>query len=231
MTQDRLPLGSMEGLVREIVACQRCPRLVAYREEVARSRKRQYADWEYWGRPVPPFGDPEARLLVVGLAPAAHGGNRTGRVFTGDSSGDFLFRALHRAGFANQPTSRRRDDGLRLTDAYVTAVARCAPPQNRPAAEELANCRGYLRAELDLLTRLEVVICLGQVALDGYLRAQRERGHEIPRLRFGHGAAYDLEGLPRLIASYHPSRRNTNTGLLSEVMFDEIFARARASLR
>lgn len=231
MTQDRLPLGSMEGLVREIVSCRRCPRLVAYREEVARSRKRQYAGWEYWGRPVPPFGDPEARLLVVGLAPAAHGGNRTGRVFTGDSSGDFLFRALHRAGFANQPTSRRRDDGLRLTDAYVTAVARCAPPQNRPTTRELANCRGYLRAELDLLTRLEVVVCLGQVALDGYLQAQRERGYQIPRLRFGHGATYDLQGLPRLIASYHPSRRNTNTGLLTAVMFDQIFARARASLR
>lgn len=215
----------------QVVACARCPRLVAYREAVARARKREYRDWEYWGRPVPPFGDPRARLLVVGLAPAAHGGNRTGRIFTGDSSGSFLFAALHRAGFANRPTSLHRGDGLAVRDVFITAVARCAPPGNRPLPDELARCRPFLQRELDLLTELRVVVCLGQVAFASFLRALRERGHALPALRFAHGASFDLgPGLPKLIASYHPSRQNTNTGRLTAAMLDAVFALARRHL-
>jgi uracil-DNA glycosylase family 4 len=215
----------------QVVACARCPRLVAYREAVARARKREYRDWEYWGRPVPPFGDPRARLLVVGLAPAAHGGNRTGRIFTGDSSGSFLFAALHRAGFANRPTSLHRGDGLAVRDVFITAVARCAPPGNRPLPDELARCRPFLQRELELLTELRVVVCLGQIAFASFLRTLRERGHALPALRFAHGASFDLgPGLPKLIASYHPSRQNTNTGRLTAPMLDAVFTLARCHL-
>jgi uracil-DNA glycosylase family 4 len=219
------------ALTAEITACTRCPRLVVYRQAVARQKRRAFRDQEYWGRPVPPFGDPQARLLVVGLAPAAHGGNRTGRVFTGDDSGHWLFRALYRAGFASRPRSDHRDDGLTVRDVYITAVVRCAPPQNRPTAAEIAACRRFLHRELDLLPNLRVVVCLGRIAFDGFLAALRERGQPVPRLRFAHGARYDLgPGQPVLLASYHPSRQNTNTGRLTEAMLDAVFAQARALL-
>jgi uracil-DNA glycosylase family 4 len=197
------------------------------REKVARFR-----EWRYWARPVPGFGDPEARLLVVGLAPAAHGGNRTGRIFTGDESGNWLYAALHRAGFANQPLSRDRDDGLRLRDAFVTAVVRCAPPANRPTVEEMATCRRYLVAELRLLPRLRAVVALGKVAHDGFLAAERARGATLPRPlpRFGHGAEHRLASGVTLLSSYHPSQQNTFTGRLTRPMLDAVFARARAVL-
>ncbi len=213
------------------MACRRCPRLVRYREEIARAKVARFRSWTYWGRPVPGFGDPHARLLIVGLAPAAHGGNRTGRVFTGDRSGDWLFRALHRAGFANQPTSRSRDDGLRLTDAYVAAAVRCAPPGNRPTPAEFDRCQPFLESEIRQLTRLRVVIVLGQTALDRFLRAWAATGHPVPRRkpRFGHAAVVDL-GKMTLVASYHPSQRNTQTGLLTEPMFDRVFRMAKSLL-
>jgi len=204
-----------------IVACRRCPRLVAWREQVAREKKRQFTDWNYWGKPVPSFGDPAARVLIIGLAPAAHGGNRTGRMFTGDSSGRWLFRALHKAGFANQPTWERRDDGLVLTDCYITAAIHCAPPGNRPLPSEIANCARFLREELRRLRQLEVVVALGRIAFDTYLKL---RGIE-PLPPFAHNRCYDLK--PLLIVSYHPSRQNTNTGRLTEQMFDAVFAQVR----
>lgn len=222
----------LDHLNGEIVACRACPRLVAWREEVARTKRRAYKNWEYWGKPVPGFGDPAARLLLVGLAPGAHGANRTGRAFTGDGSGVFLYAALHRAGFANQPDSTHRDDGLELTDCYITAVGRCVPPKNRPTAEELANCRPFLQRELALLANVQVVLVLGRIAFDGYLRALRETGWEIPRLAFAHGAHHRLpEGLPHLLCSYHPSLQNTNTGRLTPAMMDEVLAQAKALFR
>ena len=222
---------SLEELNARIVVCRRCPRLVRYREKVARTKVARFRDWTYWGRPVPGFGDPAARLLIVGLAPAAHGGNRTGRVFTGDRSGDWLFRALHRAGFASQPTSRSRGDGLRLTDAYISAAVRCAPPDNRPTPREFANCQPYLEAELRLLRDLRVVVALGQTAMDHFLRGWRATGREVPRPRpaFGHAAVHPI-GSVTLVCSYHPSQRNTQTGLLSEAMFDRVFRVARECL-
>jgi uracil-DNA glycosylase family 4 len=217
-----------QQLEATIVACRRCPRLVEWREEVARTRRRAYQDWEYWGRPVPGFGDQGARVLVVGLAPGAHGANRTGRVFTGDGSGDFLFPALHEAGFANQPLARHRGDGLALDDMFITAVCRCVPPANRPTAQELANCRPYLAREIDLLDQLLVVVTLGRIAFDHTLRLYREQGHAIPRLDFSHGAVYSLgEGLPWLVASYHPSRQNTQTGRLTPDMFAAVWTQVR----
>jgi uracil-DNA glycosylase family 4 len=199
---------------------------------VAREKVARFRDWVYWGRPVPGFGDPGARLLVVGLAPAAHGGNRTGRIFTGDESGNWLYAALHRAGFANQPVSRDRDDGLRLRDAFVTAVARCAPPANRPTREEIATCRRYLLAELALMPRLRAVVALGKVAHDGFLAAERARGESVPRPlpRFAHGAEYALPSGVTLLCSYHPSQQNTFTGKLTRPMLDAVFARARTLL-
>ncbi len=222
--------GSLEELNKEIVRCRRCPRLVRYRERVARTKVARFRDWTYWGRPVPGFGDPAARMLVVGLAPAAHGGNRTGRVFTGDRSGDWLFRALYRAGFANQPTSRSKDDGLVLTDAYIAATVRCAPPANRPNPAEFARCRPYLEGELQLLRNLRVVVVLGQTAMDHFLRAWAAADHVMPRPRprFGHAQAFRLEPIT-LIASYHPSQRNTQTGLLTEPMFDRVFRLAKTA--
>ncbi|MCS7222755.1 MAG: uracil-DNA glycosylase [Anaerolineae bacterium] len=217
-----------DNLNEAVISCRACPRLVAWREKVAQMKRRAYQDWDYWGRPVPGFGDLAARLLVVGLAPGAHGANRTGRMFTGDGSGVWLVRALHRAGFANQPVALHRDDGLQLDDAYITAVVRCAPPQNRPTAQEIANCRPFLQQEIGLLGQVRVVIALGHIAFDGYLAALREMGYELPRLQFRHGAHYPLpDGLPHLIASYHPSRQNTQTGRLTETMLDAVLQRAR----
>ena len=221
-----------ERLNAEIIACTLCPRLVEWRQEVARKKRRAFRSWDYWGKPVPGFGDLKARLVIIGLAPAAHGANRTGRMFTGDSAGDTLIRALHRAGFANQPTSRHRDDGLELHGVYLTAVLRCAPPRNRPTAEELANCRPFLSRELALLPAVRVVLTLGRVAFDGYLRLLREQGYALPHLSFRHGACYRLQPpLPILIASYHPSRQNTQTGRLTEEMLDAVFSLIKGLLK
>ena len=222
---------SMDRLAARVVACRKCPRLVRYREAVARTKRAAFRDWEYWGRPVPGFGDPQARLLILGLAPAAHGGNRTGRVFTGDRSGEWLYRALHRAGFANQPTSVSRDDGLALHDCYIAAAVRCAPPANKPTRGEFARCRPYLEEEMRLLSNLRVAIALGGVAFRTFLAAWNAVGHNIPspRPRFRHGAVWHLPSTA-LIASYHPSQRNTQTGLLKESSFDEVFRVARRLL-
>jgi uracil-DNA glycosylase family 4 len=214
-----------------IVACRKCPRLVAWREEVAHTRRRAYMNWVYWGKPVPGFGDPLGRVLVVGLAPGAHGANRTGRMFTGDGSGDFLFRALYRAGFANQPGSLHREDGLILNDMYISAVCRCAPPGNKPAAQEIENCRPYLEAEIASMENLRVVVALGRIAFESTLRLYRKQGAAFQKLEFKHGAVDKLkEGLPWMVASYHPSRQNTQTGRLSEKMFDEIWNTVRGLL-
>lgn len=223
---------SLAALHRTIVACRLCPRLVAHREEIARVKRRQYLDWEYWGRPIPGFGDPNARVLIVGLAPAAHGGNRTGRIFTGDRSGDWLYEALFTAGFANQPTSTHRNDGLTLHDAYVSAVARCAPPGNRPLPEEMAACRSFLTSELALLRNLRVVVVLGGVALSGLLAARRAAGLAVPAPlpRFGHGLQCQLDDRTTLLMSYHPSQQNTFTGRLTRPMLHGVFHTARRLL-
>lgn len=212
-----------------MVACELCPRLRAHCLAVAKERRRAFRDQVYWGRPVPGFGDPEARLVIVGLAPAAHGGNRTGRMFTGDSSGDWLYGALHRHGFANQPHSVSRDDGLALTGCYVTASARCAPPDNRPTREELARCRSYLESELARLRRARVVLVLGRVAHETWLRASGwwDRIPARERPVFAHGAEARLPDGTILLSSYHPSRQNTQTGRLTRAMWDEVFRRAR----
>ena len=242
---------ALDALRRQVVGCRACPRLVAWREEVAREKRAAFRDETYWGRPVPGFGDAEARLLIVGLAPAAHGANRTGRMFTGDRSGDWLFRALHRAGFANQAEAVDRGDGLELAGAWVTASLRCAPPANRPTPEERRNCRPFLEAELDhFLPRVRAIVTLGALAFDHVLRILRDRGLGVPtpRPRFGHGVEVPVESGPaarggasgaapeaapgegraiRILASYHPSQQNTFTGTLTEVAFDQVWARAR----
>jgi len=227
-------LNALEKLHREVVECTLCPRLVEHRQWVARTKRRMYRESEYWGRPLPGFGDPEARVLLVGLAPAAHGANRTGRMFTGDRSGDWLYRTLHKFGFANQPTSQHRDDGLALEDVYVTAAARCAPPANKPLREELHACRPYLLQELGLLKRLRVVVALGKIAFDAYLDALRDiTGNHMPlspRPSFGHGATYTLPSGMVLVASYHPSQQNTQTGRLTRPMFEDIFDKVRRLL-
>ncbi|MBI3327149.1 MAG: uracil-DNA glycosylase [Nitrospinae bacterium] len=225
-------MRAIERLQLQILTCTRCPRLVAYRAQVAREKRRQYRDWDYWGKPLPSFGDPQGRLLLIGLAPAAHGGNRTGRMFTGDQSGEWVYGTLHRFGFANQPTAHHREDGLRLHDAYITAAARCVPPDNKPARQELEACRPYLIRELHLLRNVGVVVPLGKIAFDAYLAARRELGLPLvhPRPHFAHGAETRLPEGPLLLASYHPSRQNTQTGRLTQAMFDAIFARARAEL-
>jgi len=218
---------SLAALAKQVVECRRCPRLVEWREAVAANPPRRYRGEEYWGRPLPGFGDPAARVIVLGLAPAANGGNRTGRVFTGDRSGDWLYGAMHRAGFANQARSEHRDDGLRLIGAYVTAVNRCPPPANRPTPVERDNCLPYLVHELRLLHRARVIVALGAYAWDGALRALREAGAEVPRPRprFAHGAEVEV-GRVTLLGCYHPSQQNTFTGKLTQPMLDAIFTRA-----
>jgi uracil-DNA glycosylase family 4 len=218
----------LSALTAEIVACRACPRLVEWRERVARERVARFRDEPYWGRPVPGFGDPMARVLLVGLAPAAHGGNRTGRVFTGDASGDFLWAALHATGFADRPTGRRADDGLTLTGAYVAAVVRCAPPANKPTIDERDRCLPYLTREIVLLTDLQVILPLGAFAWDGALRALATLGHPTgsPRPRFGHGSEA-VVGPYRLVGSFHPSQQNTFTGRLTPPMLVDVLERAR----
>jgi len=217
-------------LQEEVIACQRCPRLRAYCTHVAATRRRAYRDCEYWGRPVPSFGDPRAHLLIIGLAPGAHGSNRTGRMFTGDASGDFLYRVLHATGFANQPTSCSRDDGLTLKDAYITAALRCAPPGNRPRPEEVRNCRQYVEREIDLLDSVRVVVALGRLAFEVYLAILRERCRilRLSAFPFGHNQLHDTgPGQPVLVSSYHPSQQNTSTGRLTGKMLRQVFLRAR----
>jgi len=244
-------MNQLAVLQREVISCQRCPQLIRYCQRVAKEKRRMYRDHEYWGKPIPSFGDPEAELLVLGLAPAAHGGNRTGRMFTGDRSGDFLYRALYEAGFANQPESRHRGDGLELRGCYITASLRCAPPKNKPRPQELRNCRPYLEKELALLRNVRAVLALGRIAFDTYLRliyrgagpAKRVRHAALkggstaeklrPRssFRFAHGASYALpRGLPRLFASYHPSQQNTQTGRLTPAMMRKVFEDIREFL-
>ncbi len=225
-------MNSLDQLQEKVVRCTRCPRLVDHREAVARNKRRMYLDWEYWGKPLPSFGDPQARLLIVGLAPAAHGGNRTGRMFTGDRSGDWVFGTLHKFGFASSPHSQCRDDGLVLSDAYITAALRCAPPANKPLPEEMVNCLPYLLSELELLNQVRVVVTLGKIAFDTYLRTRAARGLAVPsrRPRFGHGVTYTLEGGTILVGSYHPSQQNTQTGRLTREMFEGIFQKAREIL-
>ena len=219
---------SLELLTEEVVRCERCPRLVEWRRRTAANPPRRYRGERYWGRPLPGFGDADARVLLVGLAPAAHGGNRTGRMFTGDRSGDWLYAALHRAGLANQALAVSRDDGLRLTGAYITAVNRCPPPANKPTPAERDNCLPFLERELGLLERVRVIVTLGAYAWDGTLRALRARGVEVPRPkpRFGHGAEASA-GRYTLLGCYHPSQQNTFTGKLTESMLDAVFTRAR----
>lgn len=213
-------------LNRQIVDCQRCPRLIRHCQDIAHTKRRKYIDWDYWGKPVPSFGDPAARLLILGLAPGAHGANRTGRMFTGDRSGDFLYRSLHQAGFASQPESHAAQDGLQLFDAWITAAAHCAPPDNKPTPAELSNCRPFLERELDIITNVKVVVALGRIAFNTWLSILKARG-AIERLSdfpFGHNVLYALR--PALLGSYHPSQQNTSTGKLTQAMLDEVFARA-----
>ena len=229
------PMAELISVHAEIVSCERCPRLRSYCRRVAREKRRAYLNETYWGRPVPGFGDPRARVLIVGLAPAAHGANRTGRVFTGDGtggSGDFLMSALHRAGFANQTTSHRRDDGLTLRDAFILAAVRCAPPANKPTPEEVANCLPHFDAELGALPNVSVVVALGKIGFDAYLNLLKHRGLFFrPRPAFAHAAAHKLPNGHTLIGCYHPSRQNTNTGKLTAAMMDAVFRKVRGSLR
>ena len=218
---------SLERVAAEVIGCRACPRLVSWREEVAATKKAEFREWEYWGRPVPGFGDPAARVLIVGLAPAAHGANRTGRVFTGDRSGDWLYRALHRAGLARRPTSTHRDDGQELKGAYISAAVRCAPPENKPTPAERDTCRPYFERELALLGEVQVIVCLGQFAYDAVARVIGLR----PKPAFGHGVEVALSDGRTVLCSFHPSQQNTFTGKLTEPMFDAIFTRASALAR
>ncbi len=222
----------LRALNEEIVVCRKCPRLVEYREEVAREKRRAFRDWTYWGKPVPGFGDPRAELLILGLAPAAHGGNRTGRVFTGDRSGDFLYAALYKAGFANQPTSIRREDGLQLKNAYIAATIRCAPPANKPLPSEIINCRSYLVREMEIL-QPRAVLALGKIAWDAYLEVLKQRGLIASRaaFHFAHGAEAELPSKgARLFAVYHPSQQNTQTGRVTSAMYGQVFRRIQRFL-
>ena len=225
----------LESLQDDVVRCRKCPRLVAYLKEVSKNRPKRFRDWEYWGKPLPSFGDPNARVLIVGLAPAANGGNRTGRMFTGDRSGEWLFGALHQFGFANYPNSSRRDDDFALSDCYITATIRCAPPDNKPLPEEIENCRPYFLKELDLLKNVTVLVPLGQIAFTQTLKSLRLKGFKIPPLPFGHGKTYKIPvedelRIPNsavrtisLITTYHPSQQNTQTGRLTRSMFHGVF--------
>jgi uracil-DNA glycosylase len=219
----------LQELQEAVIRCRKCPRLVLYREEVAHHRPKRFRDWRYWARPLPSFGDPDGRVLIVGLAPAANGGNRTGRMFTGDRSGDWLFKALFQFGFANRPESTDREDGLVLTDCYITATIRCAPPDNKPLPSEVESCRPYLLRELDLLRNVSILIPLGQIAFSHLLRSLRMKGLSVPPLPFGHGRTCDVNGRA-LITSYHPSQQNTQTGKLTEEMFHAVFQTARRLL-
>jgi len=219
-------MTELEKLNSEIIVCHKCPRLVAWREEVARVKRRAYKDQEYWGKPVPGFGDPNARVLIVGLAPGAHGSNRTGRAFTGDASGGFLYPALYRAGFADQPTAVSRSDGLTLKDLYIAAAARCVPPDNKPTLEELNNCQPYLEREIQIL-KPKVIVCLGRIAFERILRMYSVRN---PSFKFAHGATYQLMTGHWLLCSYHPSQQNTLTGKLTVKMFDDIWVKAKELL-
>jgi uracil-DNA glycosylase len=226
------PKDAIDHVAADITACSRCPRLVAWRKEASQNPPARFQGEEYWARPVPGFGDPKARLLLVGLAPAAHGGNRTGRVFTGDRSGDWLFRAMHKAGFANQPTSIHKDDGLKLTDAYVAAACRCAPPDNKPLPQELANCRPFLLREIELLTNLRVILGLGKIGFDTAFDSLRALGKTSLKFRpkFSHGAEAQVSESMTLLGTFHPSQQNTFTGKLTEPMLDAVFARAKELL-
>ncbi|HEY2987587.1 MAG TPA: uracil-DNA glycosylase [Candidatus Binatia bacterium] len=226
-------MAALEKLCRTVIQCRRCPRLVRWRERAAKEPPLRYRGQSYWAKPLPGFGDPAARLFIVGLAPAAHGGNRTGRIFTGDRSGDWLYGTLHAFGFSNQPASLHRDDGLKLNDCYITAAVRCAPPANKPLPLEFDRCRPYLVRELQLLKRVRVVIALGKIAFDSFLKAYAENGGTIPkpRLQFGHGSVAKLDGDITLLGSYHPSQQNTFTGKLTREMFHAVFQRAKELLQ
>jgi len=220
-----------QQLNEEIIQCTLCPRLVEWRQKVAEKKRRAYQDWDYWAKPVPGFGDHDARILVVGLAPGAHGSNRTGRMFTGDASGDFLFAALHRVGFANQAHSTRRDDSLELNDLFISASARCVPPNNKPTRQEMLNCRPYLLREMDLLNSLQGLVALGQIAFGQILQIYGDRIKQTPKPKFSHSAFYALgPDTPWLLASYHPSQQNTQTGRLTVQMFDDIWKKAKSML-
>jgi uracil-DNA glycosylase family 4 len=225
---------ALKELQDTVIRCRKCPRLVAYLKEVSGHKPKRYRDWDYWSKPLPSFGDPDGRVLIVGLAPAAQGGNRTGRMFTGDRSGEWLFRALDQFGFANQPNSLRRDDGFKLDDCYITATIRCAPPKNKPLPEEIENCQPYFLEELDLLRNVKVIVPLGQIAFTQTLKSLRIKGYEVPPLLFGHGRVYSLRTpnseLRTLITSYHPSQQNTQTGKLTRPMFHRIFKTVRKKL-
>jgi len=226
------PDAALKVVAEEVCACRKCPRLVKYRERVAKEKRRAFREWTYWGRGVPGFGDPRAQLFILGLAPAAHGANRTGRVFTGDRSGDFLYKALHKAGFANHPTSLHRDDGLQLKNAYIAAAVRCAPPANKPLPSEILHCRGYLERELEIL-RPRAVLSLGKIAWDAYLEILKQRGQIASRAayRFSHGAEWSFaDDLPRLFGVFHPSQQNTQTGRLTEAMYATVLKRIQAFL-
>jgi uracil-DNA glycosylase family 4 len=227
--QTAAAVNALDALNQRIIQCELCPRLRAYGEEVARVRRRAYRDQQYWGKPVPSFGDPQARVLIVGLAPGAHGSNRTGRPFTGDGSGDFLYPVLHHAGFASQPDSVSRGDGMRLSDCWISSVVRCAPPDNTPKRSELENCASHLDEEISLLSNLRVIVCLGRISFDSYLQHLARTGQceRKPRFKFAHGAEYALPGGRYLIASFHPSLQNTNTGKLTRTMLFQVFDRAR----
>jgi uracil-DNA glycosylase family 4 len=228
------PSTELEKLQGVVVRCRKCPRLVAYLEEVSKHKPKRYQDCGYWSKPLPSFGDSDARVLIIGLAPAAQGGNRTGRMFTGDRSGEWLFNALYQFGFANQPNSLRRDDDFKLDDCYITATIRCAPPKNKPLPEEIENCRPYFLKELDLLRNVNVIVPLGQIAFAQTLKALRQKGFEIPSLSFGHGNIYSLRNpnseLRTLVTTYHPSQQNTQTGKLTKSMFHKVFKIARKKL-
>jgi len=243
-------LQNLERLQETVIRCRKCPRLVAYLQEVSKRKPKRYRDWDYWSKPLPSFGDPDARVLIVGLAPAANGGNRTGRMFTGDRSGEWLFGALYQFGFANQPNSSHRDDGFALSDCYITATIRCAPPENKPLPEEIENCRPYFLEELDLLKKIKVIVPLGQIAFTQTLKSLRLKGYDVPALSFGHGKSYTISmgDRPRtlpgrfmnrpyelptitLITTYHPSQQNTQTGRLTTPMFHRIFRMVRRKLQ